>query len=176
MRIPKKIYVLFTEGHFSFIKAFNMCKIPLWPCFADNIMLQSSSIWISGTRLKYLFKTSTTMFIRSLRPNSAPPSLRCFSSSALNVLKAGDVLRQTRVFSEEDVSEFSKVSYDSNPLHFDSKVARNAGFEDKLVHGMLVAALFPRIISFHFVSRTFLESFTIYLLYTFLTQIIKRII
>ncbi|KAB1202589.1 (R)-specific enoyl-CoA hydratase [Morella rubra] len=97
------------------------------------------------------------MFIRSLRPSSAPPSLRCFSSSALNVLKAGDVMRQTRVFSEEDVFEFSKVSHDSNPLHFDSKVARNAGFEERLVHGMLVAALFPRIISFHFPGAVYVS-------------------
>ncbi|WCJ41066.1 (R)-specific enoyl-CoA hydratase [Euphorbia peplus] len=37
-----------------------------------------------------------------------------------------------------------------NPLHFDSEFARNAGFNDRIVHGMLVAALFPRIIASHF--------------------------
>lgn len=81
-------------------------------------------------------------------------SYRHFSSSALSILKPGDVLRQTRTYSDVDVLEYSKVSHDSNPMHFDPEFARNAGFEDRLVHGMLVAALFPRIISSHFVSHT----------------------
>ncbi|KAK8487877.1 hypothetical protein V6N13_046002 [Hibiscus sabdariffa] len=72
------------------------------------------------------------------------------SSSSSSVLKIGDVLRQRRTFSDEDVSEYSKVSHDVNPLHFDSESARAAGFEDRLVHGLLVASLFPRIISSHF--------------------------
>ena len=80
-----------------------------------------------------------------------------FSSSAgPRILKAGEILRLTRTFSELDVLEYAKVSHDSNPLHFDSKCAQNAGFEAQLVHGMLVAALFPRIISSHFVSPLFL--------------------
>lgn len=94
------------------------------------------------------------MFIRSLLSANVLP-LRCFSSSAINVLKTGDILRQARIFTNEDVLEYSKVSHDSNPMHFDSELARNAGFEDRLVQGMLVAALFPRIISSHFVSHTF---------------------
>lgn len=79
--------------------------------------------------------------------------LRRFSSSAPSLLKVGDTFKQTRTFSDEDVLEYSKVTYDSNPVHFDSATARNAGFEDRLVHGMLVAALIPRILSSHFVSQ-----------------------
>ncbi|KAL5581191.1 hypothetical protein UlMin_013633 [Ulmus minor] len=81
------------------------------------------------------------MLIRNLLgKNISPPCL----------LKVGDTLRKTRTFTNEDVIEYSKVTYDTNPLHFDSESARIAGFEDRLVHGMLVAALFPRIISSHF--------------------------
>ncbi|XVE79087.1 hypothetical protein DITRI_Ditri14bG0029300 [Diplodiscus trichospermus] len=77
--------------------------------------------------------------------------LRYLSSSpASSVLKIGDVLRHKRTFSIQDVGEYSKVSHDVNPLHFDSESARAAGFEDRVVHGMLVASLFPRIISSHF--------------------------
>lgn len=79
-------------------------------------------------------------------------SLKCFSSSTSNALKVGDILSHTRIFTSEDVLEYSKVSQDSNPLHFDSALARRAGFEDRLVHGMLVASMFPHIISSHFVS------------------------
>ncbi|KAF5447122.1 hypothetical protein F2P56_032694 [Juglans regia] len=96
------------------------------------------------------------MLIRSLLFGNVPP-LRCFSSSALNILKTGDILRETRVFTDEDVLEYSKVSHDSNPLHFNSELARNAGFEDRLVHGMLVAALFPRIISSHFPGAVYVS-------------------
>jgi len=96
------------------------------------------------------------MFIRSFLSVNVLP-LRCFSSSALNILKTGDILRQRRVFTNEDVLEYSKVTHDSNPLHFDSELARNAGFEDRLVHGMLVAALFPRIISSHFPGAVYVS-------------------
>ena len=74
------------------------------------------------------------------------------SNSEADTFKIRDILRQARVFTNADVVEYSKVSYDSNPLHFDTQCAQNAGFPDRIVHGMLVASLFPRIISSHFVS------------------------
>lgn len=77
-------------------------------------------------------------------------SLRFSSSVAHCILKIGDHLRQTRIFSDQDVLEYSKLSHDSNPLHFDSECAQAAGFEDRVVHGMLVAAIFPQIIASHF--------------------------
>ncbi|EOY33096.1 Thioesterase superfamily protein isoform 1 [Theobroma cacao] len=88
-------------------------------------------------------KSSVLVNVSSLRYLSS-------SSSASPLLKAGDVLRHRRIFSDKDVVEYSKVTHDANPLHLDSGSARAAGFEDRLVHGMLVASLFPRIISSHF--------------------------
>ncbi|KAA8550431.1 hypothetical protein F0562_002115 [Nyssa sinensis] len=85
------------------------------------------------------------------------PSLRFSSSLAPHILKTGDILRQTRIFSSLDTLEYSKLSHDSNPLHFDTKCAQNAGFEDRVVHGMLVAALFPRIISSHFPGAVYVS-------------------
>ena len=73
-------------------------------------------------------------------------------SSTASVLKIGDKLKKARVFARKDLVEFSKVSFDENPLHLDSEFARNAGFRDVIVPGMLVATLFPRIIASHFVS------------------------
>ncbi|KAL9688275.1 hypothetical protein QQ045_032695 [Rhodiola kirilowii] len=78
-------------------------------------------------------------------------ALRSFSSSAEpSLLKVGDVLKLKRVFSYQDVLDYAQVTHDSNPLHFNAELAREAGFEDALVHGMLVASLFPRIISSNF--------------------------
>lgn len=98
------------------------------------------------------------MLVRNLL-STRIPLLRCCSSSAPCLFKVGDTLKLTRTFTNEDVMEYGKVTFDSNPLHFDSESARNAGFEDRLVHGMLVATLFPWIISSHFVSRMLLLDF-----------------
>ncbi|THG15747.1 hypothetical protein TEA_009871 [Camellia sinensis var. sinensis] len=84
------------------------------------------------------------------------PSLG-FSSLSASIVKSEDVLKQARIFSSSDVLEYSKLRHDLNPLHFDIEIARNAGFEDRLVHGMLVASLFPRIIASHFVQHTEIE-------------------
>ncbi|XP_043714711.1 (R)-specific enoyl-CoA hydratase [Telopea speciosissima] len=79
------------------------------------------------------------------------------SSTASRVLRIGDVLRQSRRFSDVDVLGYSKLSHDVNPLHFDSESARDAGFEDRLVHGLLVASLFPRIIASHFPGAVYVS-------------------
>lgn len=98
------------------------------------------------------------MFIRSLHCSKVQSlSLRFFTSATPQVLKPGDVLRKARLFSEEDVLQYSKVSCDSNPLHTDSAAARNVGFEGPVVHGMLVASLFPHIISSHFPGAVYVS-------------------
>uniref|UniRef100_A0A1D1XNM7 (R)-specific enoyl-CoA hydratase n=1 Tax=Anthurium amnicola TaxID=1678845 RepID=A0A1D1XNM7_9ARAE len=97
------------------------------------------------------------MFLRALprpRPGRVASLSSCSSSStaaaATQVLKVGDVLRLSRRFSEADVLAYSKVSGDANPVHFDADFARGfAGFRDPVVHGMLVASLFPTIIASH---------------------------
>ncbi|GAU21620.1 hypothetical protein TSUD_251030 [Trifolium subterraneum] len=99
------------------------------------------------------------MLFRSLHSNKIQYlRQRCFSSAtAPHVLKLGDVLKKTRIFTEEDVLEYSKVSHDSNPVHTDSAAARSVGFEGPLVHGMLVASLFPHIISAHFPAAVYVS-------------------
>ncbi|KAI3461405.1 hypothetical protein Pfo_018068 [Paulownia fortunei] len=84
-------------------------------------------------------------------------TLKYCSSSALDVLRLGDVLKQTRIFSMSDITEYSKLTHDSNPLHFDLECARNAGFTDIPVPGMLVASMFPRIIASHFPGAVYVK-------------------
>ncbi|KAL2316930.1 hypothetical protein Fmac_030806 [Flemingia macrophylla] len=98
------------------------------------------------------------MLIKSLHSSKVQSlSLRCFTSATPCVLKPGDVLRKERVFTEEDVLQYSKVSCDSNPVHTEAVAARNVGFEGPLVHGMLVASLFPHIISSHFPGAVYVS-------------------
>lgn len=92
-------------------------------------------------------------------------SVRGFSSAAApRLLRIGDVLKQKRVYSSDDVLDYSRVSHDLNPLHLDAQSAKSAGYEDRLVHGMLVAALFPTIISTHFVSKILILSLILFFL------------
>lgn len=79
-------------------------------------------------------------------------TLRFYSSSSQNVLKTGHVLKQARIFSNSDIIEYSKLTNDSNPLHFDLERAKTVGFADLPVPGMLIASLFPWIIASDFVS------------------------
>jgi acyl dehydratase len=49
----------------------------------------------------------------------------------------------------ELVSDFAKLSGDTNPLHVDPIYAATTSFEKPIAHGMLVGALFSRLIGIH---------------------------
>ncbi|KAK6144377.1 hypothetical protein DH2020_021197 [Rehmannia glutinosa] len=100
--------------------------------------------------------TATVMKLKRPLWNSIS-TLKYCSSSALDVLRPGDILKQLRIFSMSDITEYSKLTHDSNPLHFDLELARNAGFTDIPVPGMLVASLFPRIIASHFPGAVYVK-------------------
>ncbi|XP_020594602.1 uncharacterized protein LOC110034699 [Phalaenopsis equestris] len=105
---------------------------------------------------------STVCLIRLFPRRCAAPAHR-FSSSPDAVrpqLKVGDVLRMTRRFSAADVAAYGSVSGDRNPVHHDPDFARRIGGFDGgcIVHGMLVASLFPSVISSNFVGfQSFLK-------------------
>ncbi|KAL0647144.1 hypothetical protein Bca4012_045435 [Brassica carinata] len=99
---------------------------------------------------------SKAMLAQTFLPRNVLVS-RCFSSVTSKTLKVGDILREARVHSSEDVKSYAEVSHDWNPLHFDQELARKAGFENRLVHGMLVSSMFPRIISSHFPGAVYVS-------------------
>jgi acyl dehydratase len=49
-----------------------------------------------------------------------------------------------------DLALFAAASGDHNPLHLDAEVARAAGFERPVVHGMLTMAYAGRLVTRHF--------------------------
>jgi acyl dehydratase len=61
-------------------------------------------------------------------------------------------------FEREDLRVYAEASGDLNPLHLDTEFARQAGFDDVIVHGMLGMALLGRLVT---------ESLPAYLLLTF---------
>ena len=75
------------------------------------------------------------------------------ASSPPTLLTVGHALRERRRFTEADVAAYAAVSGDRNPVHLDDAVARELGgfLRGRVVHGMLVASLFPSIIAARFV-------------------------
>jgi acyl dehydratase len=59
-----------------------------------------------------------------------------------------------------DLALFAAASGDRNPLHLDAEVARAAGFERPVVHGMLVMAYAARLFTHHF-GATSLRSLSV---------------
>ncbi|KAL6841130.1 hypothetical protein ACP4OV_029099 [Aristida adscensionis] len=75
------------------------------------------------------------------------------ASPAAAVLRAGGApLTERRRFTEADVAAYAAVSGDRNPVHLDDGFARGvAGLaRGRVVHGMLVASLFPSVIAARF--------------------------
>jgi len=61
-------------------------------------------------------------------------------------LRVGDRAQISKAFSEEEVFRYAEISTDMNPLHLDKEFGRASIFDQRVVHGMLVASLFSGLI------------------------------
>ena len=57
------------------------------------------------------------------------------------------------VVSEEMMKEFLLLTGDNNPLHLDANWARGEGFADRVVYGMLTAALYSTLVGIYLPGR-----------------------
>ena len=64
-------------------------------------------------------------------------------------VKVGDKAFFERVFTEQDVKDFAKLSGDFNPLHTDASYAKTTKFGRPLVHGMLLGSLCSAFVGMH---------------------------
>jgi 3-hydroxybutyryl-CoA dehydratase len=67
----------------------------------------------------------------------------------LEDIHVGDTDTFTRTWTEEDVVTFARLSGDTNPLHVDISYAKTTKFESRLVHGMLLGALFSQFVGMY---------------------------
>ena len=51
-----------------------------------------------------------------------------------------------KIFTDEDVRTFAKISLDTNPVHLNDKYAENTIFKGRIVHGFLSGSLISAII------------------------------
>lgn len=60
-------------------------------------------------------------------------------------LKRGDTFKTTRIFTDDEVALFAKISRDYNPIHFDARFAGTRNFSKPICHGLLTASLVTEI-------------------------------
>ena len=67
--------------------------------------------------------------------------------------RVGDRVTARRRFTDEDVRRFAELSGDFNELHVDDAAAARSRFGRRLVHGMLTASLFTRLLGMELPGR-----------------------
>jgi len=68
-------------------------------------------------------------------------------------VQEGQTFEMERAFTTQDVASYVSLCGDTNPIHTCDSTAQSAGFQGRVVQGMLYAGLFPAIIGSHFVSE-----------------------
>jgi len=61
-------------------------------------------------------------------------------------LKLGDHASLSKTITPDDVTEFARITLDTNPLHLDEEFAKQTRFGGLIVHGMLGASLISAVI------------------------------
>jgi 3-hydroxybutyryl-CoA dehydratase len=96
-----------------------------------------------------LMLSPAACFSDPLYPNSDTLSASMLvSDSTFPISIAPEIhafVQQDVIFSEEDVRLFAAVVADSAAVHFDSAFAQAQGYERPIVHGLLVASRFSRL-------------------------------
>jgi 3-oxoacyl-[acyl-carrier protein] reductase len=64
-------------------------------------------------------------------------------------LTVGESFVIERVFAQEDVNQFARLSGDYSPLHVDPEYARTTEFENCVVHGILLSSLFSQLVGMY---------------------------
>lgn len=65
-------------------------------------------------------------------------------------LRIGQSYEMRRIFTQKEVLDFAKLSYDTNPLHTDEEFAKTTQFGQLIVPGFLTASMFSAIIGTKF--------------------------
>jgi len=64
-------------------------------------------------------------------------------------LKVGQKASVQKKITEDDISSFTEITGDANPLHVDALFAEQTFFRQKIAHGMLSASLFSTLVGMH---------------------------
>lgn len=65
-------------------------------------------------------------------------------------MQPNDTHHHTFRFSQEDVIDFARVTGDNNPLHLEADFAAQTPFKRPIIHGMLGACVFTKVLGTEF--------------------------
>lgn len=68
-----------------------------------------------------------------------------FRERAAQGLQVGDAFSISRIFTNDEIAAFAKLSRDYNPVHFDERFAQSRKFAEPICHGLLTASLVTEI-------------------------------
>ena len=64
-------------------------------------------------------------------------------------LNVGDIISFERTLLDDDIQKFVGLSGDENPLHIDKDFGEMSIFGNNIVHGMLMASLFSKVVGMY---------------------------
>lgn len=64
----------------------------------------------------------------------------------MSKFQVGQQASLEKVFTDEDVRTFAKISLDTNPVHLNEEYAQNTIFKGRIIHGFLSGSLISAII------------------------------
>jgi 3-hydroxybutyryl-CoA dehydratase len=62
------------------------------------------------------------------------------------MFEVGYIEREIFSYTQDDVIKFSEITGDNNPIHLDSEYAKDTIFKKPIVHGMLGASIFSKML------------------------------
>ncbi len=72
-------------------------------------------------------------------------TMKNFRARAAEGLQVGDSFTISRIFTDEEIDLFARISRDYNPVHFDPRFAEAQNFKAPICHGLLTASLVTEI-------------------------------
>lgn len=72
-------------------------------------------------------------------------------------MKIGQVITETKVFTQAEFDAFAQLSRDDNPIHVDAAFAARTRFGRTVAHGMLLYSTICGVLSRHFPGAVQLE-------------------
>lgn len=64
----------------------------------------------------------------------------------MRIPTVGERARRTMAIGDEQIEAFARLSGDRNPVHFDDAFARRIGFDGRIAHGAVTAALLSTVL------------------------------
>eukprot|EP00486_Rosalina_sp_Unknown_P004973 CAMPEP_0201568664 /NCGR_PEP_ID=MMETSP0190_2-20130828/9884_1 /ASSEMBLY_ACC=CAM_ASM_000263 /TAXON_ID=37353 /ORGANISM="Rosalina sp." /LENGTH=235 /DNA_ID=CAMNT_0047990045 /DNA_START=17 /DNA_END=724 /DNA_ORIENTATION=+ len=118
--------------------------------------------YLSQSRFCIVTKQQKELQFDPLQPTTFTNRYNARDAEGKVKLMIGDYTTYSKTFSAADIQKYSKLTGNFNPLHdtIDDTVARRAGFEGTIIHGMFTTSIFSAAIGAHFPGAIVFEIYS----------------